>query len=47
MQEEKERVRHEVREVEGESKGEEKRSHEHRHVDGVKDSLLEPRYVCA
>ena len=27
--------------------GEEKRSHEHGHVDGVKDSLLEPRCVCA
>ena len=47
VQEEKEGVRHEVREVEGESKGEEKRSHEHGHVNGVKDSLLEPRCVCA
>ena len=27
--------------------GEEKRSHEHEHVDGMKDSLLEPRCVCA
>ena len=27
--------------------GEEKRSHEHEHVDEVKDSLLEPRCVCA
>ena len=26
--------------------GEEKRSHEHDHVDGVKDSILEPRCVC-
>ena len=30
-----------------EEQGEEKRSHEHGHVDGVKDSLLEPRCVCA
>ena len=30
-----------------EEQGEEKRSHEHEHVDGMKDSLLEPRCVCA
>ena len=42
--EEVEGVRQEVRES---KKGEEKRSHEHGHVDGVKDSLLEPRCVCA
>ena len=29
-----------------ESQGEEKRSDDHDHVDGVKDSLLEPRCVC-
>ena len=40
-------MRQEVREIERESKGEEKRSHGHGHVDGVKDSLLEPRCVCA
>ena len=28
-------------------KSEEKRSHEHEHVDGMKNSLLEPRCVCA
>ena len=38
-------MRQEVREIERESKGEEKRSREHGHVDGVKDSLLEPRCV--
>ena len=47
VQEEVEGVRQEVREIERESKGEERRSHEHGHVDGVKDSLLEPRCVCA
>ena len=47
VQEEVEGVRQEVREIERESKGEEKRSHGHGHVDGVKDSLLEPRCVCA
>ena len=40
-------VRQEVREVEGGEQGEEKRSHEHEHVDGMKDSLLEPRCMCA
>ena len=45
VQEEKEGVREEVQEIEGES-SEEKRSHEHDHVDGVNDSLLEPRCVC-
>ena len=46
-------VREEVggvrQEVRGNRKGdqsEETRSHEHGHVDGVKDSLLEPRCVC-
>ena len=34
VQEEVEGVRQEVREVEGESKGEKRRSHEHGHVDG-------------
>ena len=47
VQEEKEGVRQEVREIERGEQGEEKRSHEHGHVDGVKDSLLEPRCVCA
>ena len=47
VQEEREGVRQEVRDVERESKGEEKHSREHDHVDGVKDSLLEPRCVCA
>ena len=47
VQEEVEGVRQEVREVEREEQGEEKRSHEHEHVDGMKDSLLEPRCVCA
>ena len=35
-----------VQEIERESQGEEKRSRGHDHVDGVKDSLLEPRCVC-
>ena len=39
-------VQQEVREKERGEQGEEKRSHEHGHVDGVKDSLLEPRCVC-
>ena len=47
VQEEWEGVRQEVQEMERESKGEEKRSHEHGHVDAVKDSLLEPRCLCA
>ena len=50
VQEEMERVRQEVREIERGEQGEEKRSHEHDHVDGVKDSLLEPlepRCVCS
>ena len=47
MQVKKEGVRQEVREVEGESKARRKRSHEHEHVDGMKDSLLESRFVCA
>ena len=46
--EEEEKVREVVQEIERESQGEEKRSrgHEHGYVDGVKDSLLEPRCVC-
>ena len=44
--EEEEKVREEVQEIEKESRGEEKRSHEDDHVDGVKDSTLEPRCVC-
>ena len=47
VQEEVEGVRREVREIEREEQSEEKRSHEHGHADGVKDSLLEPRCVCA
>ena len=46
VQEEREGVRQEVREVERENQGEEKRSHGHGLVDGVNDSLLEPRCVC-
>ena len=46
MLEEEEKVREEVQEIEKESQGEEKRSHEYDHVDGVKDSTLEPRCVC-
>ena len=38
VQEEVEGVRQEVREIERGKQGEEKRSHEHGHVDGVKDS---------
>ena len=44
--EEEENVREEVQEIERESQGEEKRADDHDHVDGVKDSLLEPRCVC-
>ena len=44
--EEEEKVREEVQEIKRESQGEEKRSRGHDHVDGVKDSLLEPRCVC-
>ena len=44
--EEEEKVREEVQEIERESQGEEKRSDDHDHVDGVKDSTLEPRCVC-
>ena len=40
-------MRQEVREVKRGEQGEEKRSQEHEHVDGMKDSLLEPRCVCA
>ena len=46
MLEEEEKVREEVQEVDRESQGEEKRSDDHDHVDGVKDSSLEPRCVC-
>ena len=41
-----EKVREEVQEIERENQGEEKHSHEDDHVDGVKDSTLEPRCVC-
>ena len=44
--EEAEKVHEEVQEIERENQGEEKRSDDHDHVDGVKDSLLEPRCVC-
>ena len=40
--EEEEKVREEVQGTERESQGEEKRSGDHDHVDGVKDSTLEP-----
>ena len=43
---EEEKVCEEVQEIEKESQGEEKRSDDHDHVDGVKDALLEPRCVC-
>ena len=48
MLEGEEKVREEVQEIERESQGEEKRSYEddRDHVDGVKDSTLEPRCVC-
>ena len=38
--------RKEVQEIEKESQVKEKRSDDHDHVDGVKDSILEPRCVC-
>ena len=44
--EEEDKGREEVQEIERESQGEEKRSDDHDHVDGVKDSLLEQRCVC-
>ena len=44
--EEEDKGREEVQEIERESQVEEKRSHEDDHVDGVKDSTLEPRCVC-
>ena len=44
--EEEEKGREEVQEIERESQVEEKRSDDHDHVDGVKDSTLEPRCVC-
>ena len=40
-------MRQVLQEIEKEEQGEEKRSHEHGHVDEVNDSLLEPRCVCA
>ena len=46
MLEEEERVREEVQKIEREKQSEEKRSDDHDHVDGVKDSSLEPRCVC-
>ena len=42
VQEEVEGVRQEVREGKKGEQGEERRSHEDDHVDGMKDSLLEP-----
>ena len=44
--EEEDKGREEVQETERESQVEEKRSDDHDHVDGVKDSTLEPRCVC-
>ena len=44
--EEENKGREEVQEIERESQVEEKRSHEDDHVDGVKDSTLEPGCVC-
>ena len=44
--EEEDKGREEVQEIERESQVEEKRSHEDDHVDGVKDSTLEPQCVC-
>ena len=46
VQEEREGVWQVVQEIERKSTGEEKRLHEYGHVDGVKDSTLEPRCVC-
>ena len=46
MLEEEEKVREEAQEIERESRSEEKRSRGHDHLDGVKDSTLEPRSVC-
>ena len=46
MLKEGEKVREVVQETERESQSEDKRSRGHDHVDGVKDSLLEPRCVC-
>ena len=43
VQKEMEGVRQEVREVKGESKVEERRSHEHEHVNGMQNSSREPR----
>ena len=44
--EEEDKGREEVQEIETESQVEEKRSDDHDHADGVKDSTLEPRCVC-
>ena len=46
LEEEEENVREELQEIERESQGEEKRSDDHGQMDGVNDSLLEPRCVC-
>ena len=46
VQEEVEGVRQKVRESKKGEQGEERRSHEDDHVDGMKDSMLEPRCVC-
>ena len=43
---EEDKGREEVQEIERESQVEEKRLHGHDYGDGVKDSTLEPRYVC-
>ena len=45
--EEVEGVRQEVREIERESQGEEKRSHEDDHVDAVKDANILSHGACA
>ena len=42
----KKRCVRKCRKIERESQGEEKRSDDHDHVDGVRDSSLEPRCVC-
>ena len=44
--EEEDKGRKVEQEVVRENQGEEKRSRGHDHVDGVKDSVLEPRCVC-
>ena len=46
MLEVEKKVREEMQEIQRENQVEEKRSRGHDHVDGVKDSLLEPWCVC-